>query len=68
MAVCKASNLSCWSADSAAYIEDFHAAFQADARCEVMFVASNGLVEGFFDGKAAEVEGLTPSFFVEACC
>lgn len=68
MAVCESSDLSCWSANSAAYVEDFHAAFQADPCCEIMLVSGNGLVEGFVGREAAEVEGLAPSFFVEACC
>tara|TARA_R110002060_G_scaffold41132_2_gene52613 strand:+ start:420 stop:521 length:102 start_codon:yes stop_codon:yes gene_type:complete len=33
-----------------------------------MFVAGDGLVEGFVGGEAAEVKGLAPSFFVEAGC
>lgn len=32
-----------------------------------MFVSYDGLLEGFVCGEAAEVEGLAPAFFVEAC-
>lgn len=30
-------------------------------------MSCNGLLEGFVCGEAAEVEGLAPAFFVEAC-
>lgn len=54
-----------WSTDSTADVEDFVSIFDTDLAGQVVFVASDGLVEGFSICKAAEVEGLAPAVLIE---
>jgi hypothetical protein len=54
-----------WSTNTTADIEDFVSVFDTNLRCEVVFVTGNGLVERFTVCETAEVEGLTPTVFVE---
>jgi len=52
----KFGNLSCGSTNTTSNIEDFVTIFDADFGGEVVFVAGNGLVEGFTICETAEVE------------
>jgi hypothetical protein len=54
-----------WTANSAPDVEDLVSIFDTNFGGQVMFVAGNGLVEGFAVCEAAEVEGLSPAIFVE---
>ena len=52
----KFGNLSCGSTHTTSNIEDFITVFDADFGGEVVFVAGNGLIEGFTVCETAEVE------------
>ena len=58
-------NLTGRAADTAADVENLHALLDADAVGEVVLVSGNGLVEGLAGRETAEVEGLSPSVFVQ---
>lgn len=61
----KFDNLASGTADTAADIEHFHAFLEAHGVSEVVLVTGDGLTEGFAVCEAAEVEGGSPSVFVQ---
>ncbi len=60
-------DLAGWSPNTTANIEDFVSILDPDLRGEIVLMTSNGLVERFTIGEAAEVEGLAPAVLVEIC-
>lgn len=58
-------DLSSWSTNTAANIQNLHALLDTDVVSEVVLVASNGLVEWLAECEAAEVERLAPSVLVQ---
>jgi hypothetical protein len=58
-------NLSCRSSNTAPNIEDAHVVPQTHLMCEVVLVASNGLVERLSVGIATEVKALAPAILVQ---
>ena len=61
-------NLTGRATDTTADVENLHSLLDPHAVGEVVLMASNGLVEGFAVGEAAEVEGLAPAILVEVGC
>lgn len=58
-------NLSRRSTNTAANVQDAHVVLEVHLVCEVVLVASNGLVEGLAVGITAEVEALAPTVLVQ---
>lgn len=58
-------NLASGATDTTANIENVHSLLDANLVRQVVLMASNGLVKGLAEGKAAEMEGLAPSVLVD---
>ena len=52
----KFGNLSCWTANTTAHVENLHALSKAHHVRQIVFVSSNGLVEAFTVSESAEME------------
>lgn len=61
-------DLSGRSSNTASNIEYAHVVPQTHLMCEVVLVASNGLVEGLAVGIATKVEALAPTVLVQVSC
>lgn len=63
----KASDLTSWSTDTAADIEDSHLWLESHGVGKVVLMASECLLESFSGVVSGEVEVLSPAVFVEVC-
>jgi hypothetical protein len=65
LATSKGSNLSGWTTDTTAYVEDSVVVFDTNHVGKVMLMASQCLYQRFFWSKSTKMEGLSPAFAIQ---
>lgn len=65
MGTCELGDLASRTTNTATDIENLHALLDANLVGKVVLMTSNGLVEGFALRESTEMEGLSPTVFVE---